>query len=265
MTNPLLAKIKLPGRIFQLPSKGKFYEEGVLAEHVRDGEVEVRPLSAFAEMKLRSPDLLFSGRAVREVCIECIPDILKPEKLISKDVDAIFCFLRVVTYGSTMEIRSIHDCPHRVVNNYAVNIEDILMQPNNSILDHIDVLYQATLSNGQKVILKPVTFQASIDTAHLQQEVEQKLMDGITDQELIERTMILDTKSIIASVDGIADSAMIDEWLRALPKKYFNEIIDQAKQASEWGFNLDVELTCKDCGEKYKHSLQLDPVNFFSG
>jgi hypothetical protein len=265
MTNPLLSKIKLPGRIFQLPSKGKLYQAGILAEHVRDGEVEVKPLSAFAEMKLRSPDMLFTGRAVREVCLECVPDILIPEALISKDVDAIFCFLRIVTYGSNMEFRSIHDCPHRTVHKYNANVEEIVMQPNNEILNHLDVLYESTLSNGQAIKLKPVTFQDSIEMAHIQNEVEQKLLEGVTDQDLIEKSMIRDIMAVLESVDGITDQVMIDEWLRSLQKKYFNEIIDKAQQASEWGFDLEVKVTCKDCGEEYKHDLQLDPVNFFSG
>jgi len=265
MTNPLLAKIKLPGRIFQLPSKGIFYTEGVLADHIKDGEIEVRPLSAFAEMKLRSPDMLFSGRAVREICLECIPDILKPESLVSKDVDAIFCFLRIVTYGSTMDIKSIHDCSSREVQSYKVNIEDIIMKANNKILDHIDVLYSVTLSNGQEVKLKPITFQDAIDMSHLEYEVEKKLIDGITDQEAIEKSLVHDIMSVIESVDGITDQTMIEEWARSLQRKFFDEIIEKAQAASEWGFNLTVELTCKQCEKIYQHNLELDPINFFSG
>lgn len=265
MTNPLLAKVKLPGRIFQLPSKGIFYEPGVLAENVKDGEVEVKPLSAFAELKLRSPDMLFSGRAVREISLECIPDIVQPEKLVSKDVDGIFCFLRISTYGSLMTVKSTHTCAKRTLHQYEINLENIILEANNKILDHVDVLYSTTLSNGQSIKLKPVTFQDTIESAHLQHEVEKKLAEGITDQDLIEKTMTRDVMSVIESVDGISDLALIEEWVRSLQKSYFDEIIDKAKDASEWGFNLNVKLTCKDCGEIYEHSLELDPINFFSG
>lgn len=266
MTNPLLAKVKLPGRIFQLPSKGIFYEQGVLAKHVKNAEIEVQPLSALAEIKLRSPDMLFSGRALREICLECIPDILKPEELVSKDVDAIFCFLKIVTYGSEMFIKSNHNCQNNKLHPYTINVEQIVMNANNKILDRVDVLYEATLSNGQKIRLKPVRFQDTMDMAHLQQEVEKKLIEtGQADPEVMGKAIVRDLASVIASVEGITEPALIEEWLRALQKKYHMEILDLAKSASEWGFNLTVELTCKDCGATYPHNLELDPINFFSG
>ena len=39
--NPLLQKIRLPGRIFQLPSRGLFYKNGELDESVKNGEIHV--------------------------------------------------------------------------------------------------------------------------------------------------------------------------------------------------------------------------------
>jgi hypothetical protein len=265
MTNPLLQKTKLPGRIFQLPSKGIFYKQGVLAEHVRDGEVEVQPMSALAEMKLRSPDMLFSGRALREICLECIPDILKPDELVSKDVDAIFCFLRIVTYGPIMEFRSVHNCPNRQIHEYKSSLENITLKPNNKILEHADVLYTFKLSNEQTIKLRPVRFQDAVEMLHLQQEAEKQLeSDGQVDQAIIENTMVSDLLTIIDAVDGVVDRAMIEEWVRSLPRKMFVEIINKSRLASDWGFDLKVEVTCADCGTAYLHDLELDPINFFS-
>ena len=266
MSNPLLSKTKLPGRMFQLPSKGLFYKSGTLAEHVKNGEIQVQPLSALAELKLRSPDLLFSGRALREICLECIPDILKPEALVSKDVDAIFCFLRIVTYGSDMIVRSVHDCPNSKPHEYHVNVEGIILNPNNDILDQRDVLYSMNLSNGQSLMLRPITFQDAIDMTHLQQNIEKKIKEtGIPDQKIVENAVIRDMMSVIESVDGISDAAQIEEWVRSLQKKFFTEIIKHSQEASGWGFNLTTTLKCKDCGDEYLHNLELDPINFFSG
>jgi len=44
--NPLLAAIKMPGRVFQLPSRGIFYKDGELDETCKNGEIHVQPLSA---------------------------------------------------------------------------------------------------------------------------------------------------------------------------------------------------------------------------
>ena len=264
MSNPLLSKVKLPGRIFQLPSKGLFYDSSVLADHVKNGEIEVRPLSAFAEIKLRSADMLFSGRAIREVCLECIPDILIPEKLISKDVDAIFCFLRIVTYGSVMKIKSVH-CQKHSVHTYKINVEDIISNANNQILDNIDLLFNYNLSTDQTIELKPVTFQDALETTHLQAAIHKNFLAGENVQELIETTMTEDVLSVIKNVDGISDKKQIKEWIASLQRTVFDEIIERAKESSEWGYNLQVDLTCKDCNTIYKHDLELNPINFFSG
>ena len=263
--NPLLAKIRLPGRVFQLPSKGVFYAEGVLDPNVKDGEVHVSPLSAIAELKLRSPDLLLSGKIIREICSECIPEILKPELLLSKDIDAIFCFLRIVTYGSNMTVRSTHTCAQGQLHDYQVDIEAITLHPNNTVLNHRENLYSLTLSNGQEIKLKPVRFIEMIDVTILQQELARSIAEsGARDQALIQKVMLRDTISVIESVDGIADEKMIEEWLRFLKKSMIDEILDYSAQINQWGFNLTVKLKCKDCGEEYDHNLDLDPINFFS-
>jgi hypothetical protein len=264
-TNPLLNSLKLPGRVFQLPSKGIFYAPGILADTSEHAEVQVKPLSALAEIKLRSPDMLFSGRALAEVCQECIPEILQPYELLSKDIDAIFCFLRIVTYGAEMEIKSTHECAGAKLTTHVVDIEQIVMNANNLILDHALTLYTMTLSNEQKLMLKPVTFKSAMHVMQLRRDVEQIMSAGGTSQELIEKTIIQDMLSIIESVEGITDVSMIEEWLRQLPKKYYKEITSYSKSANEWGFNLTAQLTCKECGEVYPHNLELDPINFFTG
>jgi len=266
MSNPLLQKIKLPGRIFQLPSKGIFYKPETLAEHVKNGEVEVQPLSALAELKLRSPDMLFSGRALREIVLECIPDIKDPDQLVSKDVDAIWCFLKIVTYGPEMKFKSIHDCPGRQVHNQRVNVEELVMNPRNEVLDHASTLYLVTLSNGQRVKLKPVRFNDAIEALHLQQRAEKELSEtGHVNQKVMEDAIVNDLLAIIDNVDGVTDRQQIEEWVRSLPKKMFTEIIEASMKCGDWGFNLKVQLKCEDCGEIYEHDLELDPINFFSG
>ena len=269
MSNPLLAKLKLPGRIFQLPSKGEFYKGSkipVLSEKAKNGEIEVMPLSGLSEIKLRSPDLLFSGRALREICEECIPDIINPELLISQDVDAVFCFLRIVTYGAEMNISSIHNCEKSEYHDYIVNIEQIVMNPNNKCLDFIDSIYKLKLSNDQVIKLRPVRFQDVIDMTHIAIDINASIAaKGMADERLVQDASIRDLMSIVSEVDGITDESLIKQWVKLLPRKYIDEILEYNKSINQWGFNLNVDLTCKDCGELMKHNLELDPVNFFSG
>lgn len=274
-TNPLLGKVKLPGRVFQLPSKGLFYESGVLAPSVKDGEVQVKPMSALAEMKMRSADLLFSGKILREICAECVTEILKPEALLTKDVDALFSFLRIVTYGSTVKVSSIHNCKDAEQHDYEVNLEVFLSNPRNAILAHKDTLYKVTLSNGQVVNTKPPTYEAAMTIVMLRQEIMRiEDSNAPVDDVILEKIMITDLMSVIKSVetdlpDGehvvVDNQIQISQWLRALTRPVINELYAGVKNTDQWGYEFKAKLTCKDCGEVYEHNLELDPINFFFG
>lgn len=271
--NPLLAKVKLPGRVFALPSMGVFYGPGVLASSVKDGEIHVSPMSALMEMKIRSADLLYSGKIIKDICTECAPEILDPSKLINKDVDALFVFLRVATYGPAMSLASQHNCAEAESHHYEINIEELLAKPNNSVLKHKETLYQVLLSNGQLINLQPNTYGDSLRIMHMKLELERAEASSgkkPSDDEL-EKIALDDLVNVIESVqndaDGpkIADKAQITEWLRAVSKKLLTELMMGINRTDEWGFDYTLKLKCRDCGEEYNHALDLNPISFFYG
>lgn len=272
MTNPLLSKVKLPGRVFALPSIGVFYGPGVLASTVKDGEVHIAPMSALMEMKIRSADLLYSGKIIKDICAECAPEILDPSKLISKDVDALFVFLRIATYGPSMSLSSQHSCADAKSHQYEIGIESIIGEPNNAVLRHKETLYQVALSNDQVVNLKPNTYGDSLRIMHMKMELDRAEMNGKkpTDDEL-EKIAIDDLVNVIESVQNDAESPKINdkqqivEWLRAVSKKLLNELMIGINRTDEWGFNYILKLKCRDCGEEYEHALDLNPISFFYG
>lgn len=268
--NPLLAKVKLPGRVFQLPSKGVFYKKGVLADSAKDGEIEVKPMSALAEMKLRSADLLLSGKILKELCQECAPEILQPDQLVGADVDALFTYLRVVTYGGIYRVMAIHTCEKAKMTTHEVDIEAITSKPNNKILDHFETVYSVTLSNGQIVKTKPSTYSDSMKQLYMRQEMSRReLAKEPIDDKLREKMALMDIMAVIESVedDGevVDDREMIEEWLRAVSKPLLDELVGAVVRSTKWGYDFGVELTCKECGEKFKHELDLDPIAFFFG
>ena len=82
--NPLLSKVRMPGETYRLPSNDLFYHNDELDPSVRDGEVHVYPMTAVDEIIMKSPDMLFSGKAVEEVFLRCVPQIKKPMELLGK-------------------------------------------------------------------------------------------------------------------------------------------------------------------------------------
>lgn len=255
--NPLLEKVKLPGRIFKIPSGGYLYTNGELSPECKDGEIHVRPLSAISEVKLKNPDMLFSGKAIEEVFAECVPEIKKPLELFGRDVDAIMCFLRVVTYGPVFELETEHNCKDGKNHSYNVDLEKIISSIKNLDPTEVGARYKVDLPNGQVVTLEPIRFRHSIE---LLQNVN-KETPTIDD---LQRNMVNNLLNMINNIDGITDKVMISEWIKEVPVTYINKIASVMEKANEWGPLFEQEVTCQDCGNKFVVELPINPVSFFS-
>lgn len=256
-SNPLLAKIKLPGRIFQLPSRGMFYKNGELAEGVHDGEIHVHPMSAMDEINMKNPDQLFSGRAVDEVFKECIPDIKKPLELLAKDVDAIMLFLRTVTYGPGFEITVKHTCENAKEHSYIVDVDQLIQ--NAQQIDPTTLqLYSLTLQNGQVVKLQPSKYSQVLELIKRNQN---KTQLDVNEMKENLKSMLC---GIIYSVDDTTNPEHIAEWVSKLQAPLANRIAEKIDQVNSWGSSLMADITCKDCGEIVQIEVPINPVSFFT-
>ncbi len=251
--NPLLQKLKLPGRVFQLPSRGALYKNGELG--TAEGEVHVHPMSALTEINLKNPDQLFNGKALEEVCRECIPDVKKPSELFGRDVDALMFFLRLVTYGPQFEINVKHNCENAKNHSYVVDIERMVQEMR--FLDPT-TRYEVTLQNDQKVVLHPVKFEHMIKLYQMNAGKTDLTADDI------KTNIIFNLVNLIESVDGITDQALITEWARTLTTPQQNRITDLIETMNEWGPAQTSKLKCKDCGAEMEVELPLNPISFFT-
>ena len=256
-TNPLLANIKLPGRIFQLPSKGLFYKNGELDESVRDGEIHIHPMSALDEINMRNPDQLFSGEAVNTVFKRCVSGVNKPAQLLAKDVDAIMLFLRAVTYGAAYEFTAKHTCENAKVHNYVANLDEIIVAMKQVDDESIDDQYSIRLKNGQVVKLVPSKYQNVLDLIKSNESKKQ-----ITAQDE-QKNLLMLLMGIIESVDGITSKKMIEEWLRVLPSPLTNSIGAKIEPINDWGAKMQWTGACKDCGETFEVDIPINPISFF--
>jgi len=268
-SNPLLEGLKLPGRIFQLPSRGIFYHNGELDENVKDGEVHVYPMSALDEINMKNPDQLFSGAAVNTVFMTCIKGVKKPSELLSKDVDAIMLFLRTVTYGASYEFMAHHGCGEfngkiKPFNDYSyvANVEELINGM--KIIDPtvITSQYTVNLPTGQVVKLRPNKYQQVLD---LIKANENKKEITVEDQQ---RNLIMMLLGVIESVSAgaawISDPVKIEEWIRKIPSPVVNRIAEKIEKINDWGSNLKWTCKCKDCGTDYAVEIPINPVSFFT-
>lgn len=253
--NPLMARLKLPGRTFQLPSKGLFYNNGELASE--EGEIHVHALSALTEINLKNPDLLFNGKALEQVCAECIPEIKKSAELYGKDIDALMLYLRVVTYGPLFEVQVKHTCEDAKQHSYTVDLEQKIqdMKP----LDPTEFQrYKVMLDTGQTVQVEPIRFRHMIQL--FQKNAGKK---ELTPDE-VKENIIFNLVNLIAEVDGISDKKMITEWAKSLTTPQQNKIAQLLETTGDWGPNNMQQLKCKDCGTMMDVELPLNPISFFT-
>lgn len=252
-TNPLLQKLKLPGRVFQLPSRGALYRNDEVAS--TEGEVHVHPMSALTEINLKNPDQLFNGKALEEVCAECVPEIKKPTELFGRDVDALMFYLRLVTYGPQFEVNVKHTCAEAKNHSYTVDIERMVaeMKP----LDPT-TKFEVTIQTGQKVVLHPVKFDHMIKLFQMNAGKKELTPEDV------KANIIFNLVSLVESVDGITDRKLIEEWARGLTSPMQNKITDVIEKLNEWGPANTTKLKCKDCGEEMDVELPLNPISFFT-
>lgn len=256
--NPLLAKIKLPGRTFQLPSKGALYNNGELDQSVADGEVHVHPMTALVEINLKNPDLLFNGKALEAVMAECVPSVKKPLELFGRDVDAIMFFLRLATYGPEYRIEVKHDCENAKQHSYAVNLEEIIQKMQQLDPTVIEAKRKTTLETGQTVYTRPMKFSDIIELFHRSGNKKELTTEDIKE------LAVVNLLSMIERVDDVSNPTFIEEWIRSLTTPMVNRITDAADELNGWGPEQSVTLLCKDCGKEMKVELPLNPVSFFT-
>ncbi len=253
--NPLLARIRVPGETFRLPSGGLFYEPGVVSEKVVDGEIYVFPMTAIDEICLKTPDLLFSGDAVKQVFGRCIPDALQPGKLLAKDVDFLLICLRKVSYGATLELTYTHSCENAKEHTYKVSVDEFWKKAKR--IDPTSVVkdFSISLTNGQVVKVVPISFD---DFVALQQ-----LGDREQDPEKLLKRLVFSVSKIIKSVDNITDKEHIQEWLTKIPPLLLKQVTDSIEKTTEWGPDLMTQIKCRDCGSEVSVQAPLNPLAFF--
>lgn len=266
--NPLLARARLPGDTFRLPSCGMFYTNGELAEDVEDGEVHVHPMAAIDEIVISSPSKLFSGDGVIEVIERCVPSILKPRELLAQDVDFLLLCLRKVSYGPTFDFEKVHeDCeaereegvaPRK--QTFQANLGKLISQTKEIDPAKVAKMYRFELDNGQIVKMQPMRFSSYVK---LMQILSQDTDEALSDTE--QKDMMLDQlASMILSVDEIADQEMVREWLEVITPKQVRDVNKTISKMGTWGVDTKFTVTCRDCKKKMEVELPTNPLVLFS-
>jgi hypothetical protein len=233
------------------------------------------------EITLKNPDALINGEAVKSLIRSCVPGVLKPEELLSNDVDALIVAIRSASYGDSMDVISAcPKCKHE--NAYAVDLSTLL-----AIADKLNPDYPVPLSSGLTVFVKPYTYkqQTKVATAafkqtravsNLQQQdltEDQKLKEfGKSLNALTEINLDLVANSIIKFIDeknGVEiyntpeNLQMVLAFLQNISKTDSDLIRDTISKINLLGINREIKVLCEKCSHEWTSSIEVNPVNFF--
>jgi hypothetical protein len=236
-----------------------FYHNDELSEDTSNGEVHVFPMTTTDELMFRTPDLLFSGKAIENVLTHCIPQVKKPMELLIKDMDYLLTCLRLVTYGPTMSVNYEHTCENAKLHQYEVALQPLIKQARAIDPTTLTTAYAVSLDNGQVVKMRPMVFKTGLE---LNQSADYK--DKLPSFDETKRSMLTVIADIIDNVDGISDRQMIAEWVDKAPAGFVRKIIEAVGTTSDWGVDFTVKKNCQDCKEEISITIGTNPVMLFS-
>lgn len=270
-SNPLQKYYRQPKIYISLPSKGLYYEPGILLGDYN--HVPIYAMTGMDEIILKTPDALFSGAATAKVIESCCPYIKDANKIPAIDIDALIVAIRIATYGEKLIVDKLcKECG--ADNTYEIPLNSILDKLNMSKFQNI-----ITVSDDIQIKLIPLTYSQlthySIENFKLQKTLSQ--VDSLPDQEqqsiinqifidLADLQLDLFTSMIEAVVvpgQSVTDKSMIQDWLKNSDKTVFEnikELIDNNR--SEWTIP-DQKLNCASCNAINELPIVLDQSSFF--
>ena len=258
--NPLLDRIQMPGETFTLPSGGIFYDNGELDPSVTNAEVRVNPMTALDEIIMKTPDMLFSGDAVRQVFARCIPSILKPDMILAKDVDFLIVCLRKVSYGPAVRVNQKHNCEDAKQHHYDIDVTDFIKRTRRIDPTVADKRFTTEMPNGQRVTVEPIRFGHFVEVMQLDADRRDQVM---TPEQQRDRT-VRSLARVVRQVDEITDEEMIVQWLSNIRPEFLRKIEDKIEETVQWGTDFNTTVKCHDCGKPFTFDLPMNPLAFFT-
>jgi hypothetical protein len=257
-----------------LPSRGKFWPPGSI-DLAEDGTIGVMPLTATDEILLKSPEGLLSGSSIVSSIVSCVPSIKNPWLMPAIDVDTVFIAIRLASFNHTLEVSS--ECKHCGHNND--NALDL-----RTLLDSIPKgnIQNKHIVNGLTFEFAPYTFEfinknnkAKFDQEQLARSViteatptdeKSKYFATIFNQlatHNVESLVIAINKIVLQNGAVVTDKAQLTEFINAADRKTIQDIRNNLVKMNDAASIPDITLTCSECDETYKTTVEFNQSNFF--
>lgn len=271
--SPLKKYARQPKIYIDLPSKGKYYNNGVLYEDSYSN-LAVFSMTANDEILYRTPDALINGQATAKNIQSCIPAIQKPFDLVTLDVDALLLSIRMSTYGTKMTVgQRCLKCSEE--NQYEIDITRYI-EYLNSLEFEDSFIYQ-----DFKINFVPLTYTQYTDLQKESVGYQRALsiqLPKITNEDekakfqdqILTSIAKMNMKTILLSIDSIEvqgevekDKKEIYNFIESYDVDLFKNIkkhIDS--QYKKWQLPEET-VQCASCEAKGKVRITIDQTDFF--
>jgi predicted Zn-ribbon and HTH transcriptional regulator len=271
--NPLAGYYRQPKIYVQLPSGGKWYEQGTL-DVSEDGRYPVYAMTAKDELMYKTPDALMNGAATTEVIKSCIPAIKEPWKMPTLDVDACLVAIRIATYGEKMEVTTrCPACKEEQLYDYMLS-------------DHLDKISAFTFPDQVSIgdlsfQLKPYSYK-EVTSKQLQQMEQERIFSIINNEKMSEEekldkfgasfikltemtvsVVVHSIKSITSPQGTVTDRQMISDFVQNADKEIFTTLSDHLQSIAKELELKTKKVKCGDCEHEFDVNLTMDQANFF--
>ena len=269
--NPLQKYFRQPKIYIKLPSKGLYYEQGVLAgDH---NNVPIFAMTGMDEIIYKTPDALYSGEATVQVIESCCPYITDAKKIPSTDIEAFVVAIRIATFGENINME--HVCPNcGAENSYEI--------PLTTLLDHYNSLsFESTIKINEELSLRirPLKYfemnHYSIENFKLQKTLSQLDTIPPEEQQTYINTIYKDIADLqldlfLTSIEAVrtqdetvTDKQMIGQWLENSDRDLFATIKNLfEKNRNDWA-SPKQKVICASCQTNSEIPIVLDQSNFF--
>lgn len=241
---------KIITEIFNLPSKGVFYEDGT-------SQVELTSMTTEQELKrLSHSDLpYFSMCEILDECI-CNEIGISSYDMCIGDYQFLLYKLRVVTYGGDYPITT--KCPFCGYSNQdTLNLDEL---PVKEYSKDIEKYYEFDLPKSGSHIRLRMSTPRILDYATQQANDHKKKVKNLNFDPLPLYTI----SGLIDTIDGKTPNQLtLSDWVRKLPMADTQVILTYAdKLNNSIGIDINLTHTCNLCGYEYNSIFKPD-AEFF--
>lgn len=271
VNNPLQKYFRQPKVYVSLPSKGIYYERGVLAGDYNN--VPIFAMTGMDEIIFKTPDALFNGEAVTKVIESCCPYIADAKKIPSLDIDTLMIGIRIATFGPTMTVeQACKNCGEE--NQYEINLSQLL-----EYFSDLKFVNTVEINSELSLKIRPLSYEEMTavatenfklqkmlyQTLELDDDKKQEQMDAIYNQlaELQLEIYLMSIEAVTVPSGPVVDKNMIREWLQNAEREVYQQIKDKLEANKEVWSIPKQHVTCSNCGTEDDIQVTMDQSNFF--